>query len=39
MITLDVRRNGEVWYCVARVLSFRTRLEAVACLIDYIGSL
>lgn len=39
MITLDIRKNFEAWYCVAGILSFRTLAEAEAVVDDYIRSL
>lgn len=39
MISLDIRKNGEVWYAVAGVLSVRTMAEALAVLDDYVDAL
>lgn len=29
MITIDKRKNGEIWYAVGGMISFRTMAEAV----------
>lgn len=39
MITVNKRKNGEIWYAVAGILSFRTLAEAQCVVDDYVRSL